>query len=414
MASTGIGNAIEWYDWTIYATFSPFFATQFFDPSDRTSAVLATLAVFAVGFIARPFGGFLFGWIGDRLGRKVSMTLVVGISSAGSLMIALAPHFATVGALASLVLLTARLLQGLAHGGELPSAQTYLSEVAPREKRGLWSSFMYVSGTLGVIGGSLLGVVLSSVLSAEQMGSFGWRIPFLIGAALGLFALFMRARMPETEAFEGNREKTGSLKKPSIIKGIIEHRKQALQVIGLTVGLTVIYQLWAVFAPAFASNSLKINSGQALLAGSISNVAFILALPLWGMLSDRIGRKPVLLIGALSAAVLHFPMIWLLQDSAWQLAISMSVMLVFVAAMASIVPAVYAELFPADIRTTGVGVPYACAVALFGGTAGYLQSLFTDVVQQAWLFNLYAVVLLLITAFVIRSLPETRARDLND
>ena len=319
LLGTGIGNAVEWYDWAIYATFTPFIASQLFSKADPASAVLATLAIFAVGFVARPVGGFLFGWIGDRVGRKTSMTLAVGLASLGSLMIGVAPSFAAIGVWASLMLLVARLIQGLAHGGELPSSQTYLSEVAPKEKRGLWATLIYTSGTVGILAGTLLGAILNMTLSTEAMNDWGWRVPFLVGAVMGLYALIMRSKLHETEAFEGE---TASEKRAPIWPQIVKHRKQALQVIGLTVGLTVIYYIWGVVAPSYAATTLKIDRGETLWASVIANIVFIAALPFWGKLSDRIGRKKVLWAGAAGSAVMHFPMTWLLKDSAWQLAVS--------------------------------------------------------------------------------------------
>jgi MHS family alpha-ketoglutarate permease-like MFS transporter len=410
----GLGVVIEYYDWAVYALFAPFFATQLFNPADPTSALLATFAVFAVGFLARPIGGFVFGRISDSVGRKTTMAIAIGLAALGSLAIGLAPTYAAVGVWSSVLLVAARLLQGLAHGGEAPSAQTYISEVAPRQRRGLWSSFIYIAVTVGVMFGTLLGAVLSGVLTTDQMSSFGWRIPFVIGGLLGLYGLVMRARMPESEAFEGSRDDHAvATAQPSFWSSIVQHRKQALQVFGITVGFTVTYYVWAVFAPSYATTSLNIGAGDALWAGTIANIAFLVALPLWGRLSDRIGRKPVMLIGILGAAALHFPMTWFIKDAAWQLAVSMTVMLVALAAMASIVSAAYAELFPTSIRTTGVAVPYAICVALFGGTAPYLQSLFTNVLGLPWIFSLYAVVLLLISAIVIRYLPETKGKDLH-
>jgi MHS family alpha-ketoglutarate permease-like MFS transporter len=409
IVGTGIGNAVEWYDWAIYATFTPFIASQLFSKSDPASAVLSTLAIFAVGFVARPFGGFVFGWIGDRVGRKASMTLAVGLASLGSLMIGIAPTFAAVGAWASLMLLVARLVQGLAHGGELPSSQTYLSEMAPKEHRGFWATLIYTSGTVGILFGTLLGAVLNMALSTETMNAWGWRIPFLIGAAMGLYALIMRARLHETDVFEGE---TVTEKRAPIWPQIVRHRKQALQVIGLTVGLTVIYYIWGVVAPSYATTALKIDRGEALWAGVIGNIVFIAALPFWGKLSDRIGRKKVLWSGAIGSAVMHFPMTWLLKDSAWQLAVGMSVMLIFIAASAAIVPAVYAELFPTSIRTVGVGVPYSICVALFGGTAPYLQQWLGTTMRMPDLFNVYAVLLLAVSAAFVFTLPETKGKDL--
>ena len=410
IVGTGIGNAVEWYDWAIYATFTPFIASQLFSKADPASAVLSTLAIFAVGFVARPFGGFLFGWIGDRVGRKVSMTLAVGLASLGSLVIGIAPTFASVGAFASLLLLVARLVQGLAHGGELPSSQTYLSEMAPKEHRGFWATLIYTSGTVGILFGTLLGAVLNMALSTEAMNAWGWRIPFLIGAAMGLYALVMRSRLHETEAFEG--EATSQRRAP-IWRQIVRYRKQALQVIGLTVGLTVIYYIWGVVAPSYATTALKIDRGEALWAGVVGNIVFIAALPVWGKLSDRIGRKKVLWAGAIGSAVFHFPMTWLLKDSAWQLAVSMSVMLVFIAASAAIVPAVYAELFPTSIRTVGVGVPYSICVAVFGGTAPYLQQWLGSSLGAPQVFNIYAVLLLVVSAAFVFTIPETKGKDLT-
>lgn len=409
LVGTGIGNAVEWYDWAIYATFTPFIASQLFSKADPASAVLSTLAIFAVGFVARPFGGFLFGWIGDRIGRKASMTLAVGLASLGSLLIGIAPTFAAAGVWASLLLLVARLVQGLAHGGELPSSQTYLSEIAPREHRGFWATLIYTSGTVGILFGTLLGAVLNMSLSADMMNAWGWRVPFLIGAAFGLYALVMRARLHESTVFENE---PADEKREPIWPQIVRHRKQAFQVIGLTVGLTVIYYIWGVVAPSYATTALKIDRGEALWAGVVGNLVFIAALPFWGKLSDRIGRKKVLWAGATGAAVLHFPMTWLLKDSAWQLAVSMSVMLIFIAASAAIVPAVFAELFPTSIRTVGVGVPYSICVAAFGGTAPYLQQWLKDV-GMAQAFNLYAVVLLVISIAFIFSIPETNGKDLR-
>jgi MHS family alpha-ketoglutarate permease-like MFS transporter len=410
---TGVGNALEWYDWGVYAIFTPFFATQFFDKAHPVSAVLSTLAVFAVGFVARPFGGFVFGWIADHTGRRFAMSATVGTAAIGSIVIGVSPTYESVGAFASLILVLARLLQGLAHGGELPSAQTYISEKAPAERRGLWASLIYVSGSIGNVFGVLLGVVLTSVLVESQMDSFGWRIPFLVGGVFGLYAVYMRSKMTETEVFEDDVESEPAADKPKIWPEIVRHRKQAGQVIGLTVGLTVAYYAWAISAPAYAISSLGIDENSALWAGVVANVVFIAVLPLWGKLSDRIGRKPVLLTNAIGLAVLLFPLQWMLRGSAWQLALTMSIALIFIAAGASIIPAVYAELFPTHIRAIGVGVPYSICVAAFGGTAPYLQTWMGDTVGRS-AFTGYTLVLLIISAVVISRLPETRGRHLHE
>lgn len=418
LTATGVGNAVEWFDWAIYATFASYIAGALFSKSDPQSAFLATLGIFAVGFVARPVGGFVFGWISDRRGRKFAMTLSVALASVGSLIIGLAPTYASIGAWASVILLVARLVQGLAHGGEMPSAQTYLSEVAPRERRGLWSSLIYVSGTAGTVFGALIGAVLASTLSAEQMGGFGWRLPFLLGAAFGLVGLIMRATMEETELFEAEIEpavESPVVEKPHVLREMAAHWRQALQVVGLTVGLTVAFYVWSVSASAYAINVLGIDPAGALWAGVVANLVFIVSLPMWGRLSDRIGRRPVLVISGLGTAVTYFPATWFIRDAAWQLAVAMIVVLIFIGASAAIVPATYAELFPTSIRTVGVAVPYAIVVAAFGGTAAYLQAgataWFGD--QGPTAFGIYAIVLLLIGAVTAMFMPEFKGKDLS-
>ncbi|QXQ10693.1 MFS transporter [Paeniglutamicibacter sp. Y32M11] len=414
----GAGNAVEWFDWAIYATFASFISGQLFSKADPTSAFLATMAIFAVGFVARPFGGAFFGLIGDKVGRKAAMTMAVGLASVGSLIIAITPTYSSIGAGASLILLVARLLQGLAHGGEMPSAQTYLAEVAPAPKRGFYSTLMYFSGTAGIVAGTLLGAILTVTLTKEQMGAFGWRIPFAVGALMGLYTLIMRSRLKETEQFEEQKsaKAAAATKGPSVFSQIMANWRQAVRVIGLTVGLTVVYYIWSVSTPAYAIANLKMDPATALWTGVAANLVFMTALPFWGKLSDRIGRRPVLLISALGAAALQFPMSSLVRGEAWQLFVAMSVMLIFIAASASIVPAVYAELFPTAIRTIGVAIPYAIAVAAFGGTAAFLQAGFNawfGIPTGGTIFAIYSIVLLLISALTIYKMPESVGKDLR-
>lgn len=413
----GAGNAVEWFDWAIYATFASFISGQLFSKADATSAFLATMAIFAVGFVARPFGGLFFGLIGDKVGRKAAMTFAVALASVGSLIIAVTPTYESIGAAASLILLVARLLQGLAHGGEMPSAQTYLAEMAPAPKRGLYSTLIYFSGTAGIVAGTLLGAILTMTLSKEQMAGFGWRIPFAIGALLGLYTLIMRSRLKETKQFEEQKAVKAAQGKsgPSVFSQIIANWRQALQVIGLTVGLTVVYYIWSISTPAYAISTLKMDPAAALWTGVAANIVFMIALPFWGRLSDRIGRRPVLIISCVGAAALQIPMASFVRGEAWQLFISMSVMLVFIAASASIVPAVYAELFPTAIRTVGVAIPYAICVAAFGGTAAFLQAGFAAWFGSAgaMAFSIYAIILLLISALTAYKLPESAGKDLD-
>ncbi len=419
--ATGIGNALEWYDWGIYAAYAKFIATHHFNPADPTSAVLSTLAVFAVGFVARPFGGLLLGWISDRWGRKTGLMLSVLVASLGGAIIALAPGYATIGVGASALLVIARLMQGLAHGGELPAAQTYLVEQAPPERRGLWSSWIYFSGTVGNMVGLALGAVLALVLTGDQLNDWGWRIPFGLGAVLGLYALYLRRGLAETEVFAAERAGEGGAKadqqsgqpKELVIVSIARHWKQALQVIGMTAGGTVIYYTWAINAPAYAQTGLGIDSGAALRAGLLGNLVFLIFLPIWGRLSDKVGRKPMMLLALLGGAALALPMNALLQDSAWQLAVSMSIVLAVISAFSAVGPAVWAEMFPTHVRAAGFGLPYSIAIAAFGGTAPYLQTYLSAEFDSRTVFPVYAIVLLVISAATVLTLPETKGVDLH-
>jgi len=414
----GSGNAMEWFDWGVYTTFTPFFASQFFHSGDPVSDVLKTLIVFAVGFIARPFGGLLFGWIADKKGRKLSMTLTVALAAAGSLVIGLSPSYALIGVGASVILVLARLAQGLAHGGELPSAQTYIAETAPPQRRGLWSSLIYFSGTIGQLTGTLLAAILSTALAQDAMTAYGWRIPFVLGGLFGLYALYMRLRMHETEVFvdevvHDDPETHRHTEKGAIWQTIKEHPKLLFQVIGLTMGATVLYYAWAIAAPAYAISVVHVPAAGALWAGTAAQVVFLIVLPIWGIVSDRFGRKPVLLTALIGMAVLNFPLNAMLNTSPWSLFVAMSIALVFLGAFSSVGPAVYAEIFPTRIRAIGLAVPYSIAVALFGGTAPYLQTYFASQ-NMTSTFVWYGIVLGVLSGLVVLTLPETKGIDLKD
>jgi MHS family alpha-ketoglutarate permease-like MFS transporter len=408
LVTVGVGNAFEWYDWNVYATFSVFFASQFFTNTTPGSALLATLAVFAVGFIARPFGGLLFGWLADHTGRQPAMTLTIAVAAAGSLVIGLTPTAATIGIAAPIVLLLARLIQGLAQGGELPSAQTYLAEIAPPTHRGLWSSLIYFSGSLGTLAGTILAALLASHLTHTDMTTYGWRIPFLLGGLIGGFAIIMRKRMTETPVYTH----TTTAPRTPIRQQFFAHPTLLLRVIGLTAGGTITFYLWSVAAAPFAVQQRGTDPSGAFWAATAATVLYILVLPLWGALSDRIGRRPIFVISAVLVGVLLLPLEGLIQGQAWQLLVAMGVSLLLGAGASAIAPALFAEMFPTGIRAVGFGVPYSLAIALFGGTAPYLQAYF-DQRHETAAFYWWVIVLIAVSLVTIALSPETRGRDLN-
>lgn len=413
LLGTGVGNALEWYDWNVYASFAVYFSTQVFNKANPQSAFLETMAVFAVGFVARPFGGLLFGWLGDRVGRKHALTLAVLSASLGSLIVAVCPTYDTAGWMASALLLVGRLVQGLSHGGELPAAQTYLSEHAPWGRRGLYASSIYVTGTMGLLIGLVLGLVLQAVLSEEQMAAFGWRIPFALGAVLGLLALWIRSSMQESEVYTTHLEtvQAAPQRQESVLRSLVRNWRTALQVVFMTAGLTVSYYVWSVTMASLAKTSFGFTSQQAFTASLVGNIVFILALPVWGWLSDRIGRKACSLVASLGSAAAALPLMLLVQHGhMWQLVLAICLQLVLQAAFLGHAPAMYAEMFSTAQRTSGFGIPYSVAIALFGGTAGYVMTWMGDPLR----FAVYSVVLLLVSSATILTLPETRGKDLHE
>lgn len=408
VVNTGIGNALEWYDWSIYATFSIYFAHEIFDPGDQVASILGAMAIFAVGFLFRPIGGLFFGWLADRVGRKTVLITTVSGIALGSLLIGLTPSFESAGVFAAVMLLVARLIQGLAYGGEMPTAQTYLAEMAPPQRRGLWSSMIYISGTIGAALGTSMGVILNLFITPEQMNDWGWRIPFYVGAVAGLWALIGRAQLHESETFHEARAE-----RPAIWPEFLRNWRSALRVIGVTVGGTVCYYVWSVSAVQQAVVVHGMPQATALVASLLANVVLIVSLPLWGRLSDLWGRRPNLLIGNIVPLLLFFPLNAAVGQSFLSLFLPATAILVFMGATLSITPAVFSELFPTSVRTVGVAFPYAVAVAIFGGTAPYLQN-WISTQYSVSLFSAYVCALLVVSAVVSYFLPETKGRDLRE
>ena len=361
------GNLVEWYDFYAYAFTSIYFAHAFFPSGDRTSQLLATAGIFAVGFFMRPLGGWLFGWIADRHGRKLSMLLSVVLMCAGSLMIAVLPTYETIGAAAPLLLLVARLAQGLSVGGEYGTAATYMSEIAVKGQRGFYSSFQYVT----LVGGQLLAllvlVVLQQSLTDEALRAWGWRIPFVIGAVAAVVALYLRRTLTETHAGGDGHKEAGSL------GALAQHKKALLITLGLTMGGSLYFYSMTTYMQKYLVNSVHIDPRTVSTLMTCALVVFMLLQPVFGMLSDRIGRRNNLLIFGALAMAGTVPIMSALAATTNLTVVFLLVMAVLVSAAfyTSISGVVKAELFPAEVRALGVGLPYALANAMFGGTAEY-------------------------------------------
>ena len=411
--SGSIGNLVEWYDWYVYAAFSLYFAKAFFPQGDRTAQLLNTAAVFAAGFLMRPIGGWLMGLWADRHGRKSALVVSVTLMCAGSLMIALTPGYASIGIAAPILLVLARLLQGLSVGGEYGISATYLSEMATPEHRGFWSSFQYVTLILGQLLALAVLIVLQQVfLTAEQIDAWGWRIPFAIGALSAVTALYLRRNMGETEAFENAR---GGSRPASSLRVLMRHPRAVMTVIGLTLGGTVAFYTYTIYMLKFLVNSIGMSRQTATLVSASTLIVYMLLQPLVGALSDRIGRRPILIAFGVLGTLLTVPILGALGrvDSALEAFALIMLALLIVSGYTAINAVVKAELFPVEIRALGVGLPYALTVSVFGGTAEYIALWFKSIGHESG-FHWYVTVCIAVSLLVYVFMPDTRQTSLID
>ncbi len=402
------GNLLEWYEWSAYAVMAPFIAAQMFDPEDRASALISVFAVFAVGFLMRPIGGVFFGWLGDRIGRKRVLVMTMMLMAAACFLIGLLPSFATIGVWASVLLLLLRCVQGFAHGGESSAVTTYVAEIAPNHKRGQWGS---VSG-IAIIGGSFLAFAFSAMLTGwigtDAMSDWGWRIPFYVGGVMALVVLWMRRNMEESDVFENLDEET--------VKNQTISRKKVvlitIRMVAFTSGLTCVNYIWMSYMTTYASQERGMDVSAAYWATAIGQLICMVAMPFLGMISDRIGRKPMMFGFAVLGFGTTVPFALMVTSEPWTLAVPVAISLIFWAMCQSIFPAIQSENFPTYIRGRGIGFAYSIAVALFGGTAPYLNQLFVSL-DLAWMFYAYVMALCAISFIATLFFRETKGADLN-
>ncbi|MFI7413955.1 MFS transporter [Streptomyces sp. NPDC049627] len=408
-----IGNLIEWYDWYAYTAFSVYFAAAFFPSGDQTAQLLNTAAVFAVGFLMRPIGGWVLGRYADRRGRRAALTLSVTLMAAGSLIVALTPSYGAIGVAAPVLLVTARLLQGLSVGGEYSTSATYMSEVASPGRRGYYSSFQYVTLIAGQLTALGLQIVLQQVLSGAQMEAWGWRVAFVVGAAGAIVVLWLRRGMDESESFEraaaedgGARDGDGPAR--GSVRMLLAYPRQCLVVVGLTMGGTLFFYTYTTYLQKFMVNTSGIAKPTAAWINFFALLVFVALQPVMGLLSDRVGRRPMLIAFGVLGAVVVVPSLTLLSHTSdpFYAFLLMVGPLAVSSLYTSISAVVKAELFPTSIRALGVGLPYALTVALFGGTAEYVALWFKNAGHESWYF-FYVTACVLISLLVYIRMRET-------
>jgi MHS family alpha-ketoglutarate permease-like MFS transporter len=411
LVSASIGNAVEWFDWTVYATFLVYFAGQFFPSENRALALIGAAATYALAFFFRPLGGYVLGRFADVRGRKAGMLLTILLMAGGSLVIAVLPTYEQVGWIAPILLLLARIAQGMSLGGEVSNASAYLAEIAPPAHRGRYSAFFYVSTGTALLLASLLGVLLTSVLDQQQLEAYGWRIAFGIGGLLGLVGMWLRRSLVETEQFEENAAKAKATKNP-LMQTIKHHPRAVLQLCAFTLLSTLSYYTFFSALTPFAINSRNADGTEVFIALSIGTALFVaLCYPL-GKLSDRIGRKPQMLFWSGAMALLIVPLSYLVQDNLFSLIVVFCVGLSLYAMMASVAPAIMSELFPTELRATGIGSWYNLTVAVFGGTAPLLITSLSQAGHPTWFFW-YVAVGAAVAFLGILTLPETKGTELR-
>jgi MFS transporter, MHS family, alpha-ketoglutarate permease len=363
------GNLVEWFDWFAYSSFALYFAKSFFPEGDQTAQLLQAAAIFAVGFLARPVGAWAMGVYADRAGRRAALTLAVAMMCAGSFVIAIAPTYAEIGAAAPTILLFARLLQGLSVGGEYGASATYLSEVAGKARRGFWSSFQYVTLILGQLLALALLIALQNLLTPAQLDAWGWRIPFIVGSALAIVVFFLRRGIEESSSFHaGQREDRGRT-----MLLFAQYPRETLMVMGLTASGSLAFYAYTTYMQKFLVNTSGFTKAQATEITAAALVCFMLAQPLFGWISDRVGRRPMLIAAFGLTAVGAYPImstIAVTQSPPAAFGLVLTALLIL-SAYTAIGAVIKAELFPAHVRALGVALPYALANAVFGGTAEY-------------------------------------------
>ncbi|MBV8030239.1 MAG: MFS transporter [Betaproteobacteria bacterium] len=400
------GNLVEWYDFYVYSFTALYFASEFFPKGNQTTQLLSAAGVFAAGFLMRPVGSWLFGWLADKRGRRFSMMAAVVLMCAGSLLVAVLPTYASIGIAAPALLLLARLVQGLSVGGEYGTAATYMSEVAAHEHRGFYSSFQYVT----LIGGQLLAVlvlvILQQFLSDAELRSWGWRIPFVIGAIAAVIAFFLRRTLAETTS-HATRTRTDA----GTLKGMFRYPRSFLVVMGFTAAGSLTFYTFTTYMQKYLVNTAGMNARTASSTMTAALFCFMILQPVFGALADKIGRRNSMLCFSVLMMLVTVPILHALATVGDPLTAFWLVMLAMlcVSFYTSISGLVKAELFPMHVRALGVGFSYAIANAIFGGTAEYVALWFKQAGHETTFFW-YVVAISAVALVATLAMPETRRK----
>jgi MHS family proline/betaine transporter-like MFS transporter len=404
------GNILEWYDFTVYGFFATVIGSQFFPHQDKVTQLIATFGIFAAGYLMRPLGGVIFGNIGDRNGRKTALKASVILMAIPTTLIAFLPTYDSIGWYAALMLVVLRLLQGLSVGGEFTGSISFLVEEAPDGKRGFFGSW----STFGVFGGILLGSAIASMvtslLTKAHLHDWGWRLPFLLGAVIGVVGLFLRKDIDEDKP-ESALEKG----KIPLAEFWQNYKMKAFKIIIISWAFGVSVYLLFIYLPAYLHTFHNVPLNEALSAHTLSIAVMMLLIPLFGLLNDKVGRKTVLFASLIGFVVFTYPLFSVMFRNTYQaIAISMVAFAVLEAMFQSVIPALMTEMFPKRIRYTGLSVSYNLSMAIFGGTTPMISTWLVKVSGgNVWMPAWYLIVVCIIAIVVTMFIPETFKNKLD-
>ncbi|CAM3987382.1 MFS transporter [Bordetella tumulicola] len=407
--AASIGNMLEWYDFGVYAYLATMIAAKFFPGTDPTASLLAAFAAYGVGFLARPFGGIVIGRMGDVRGRKVALVLTIFMMAFGTIGIGLLPSYETIGIWAPILLVALRIIQGIAAGGEWGTSTAFIIEWAPPERRGFFGSFQQVSTAGGSLLGSAIAALITTVLTNEQMLAWGWRVPFILGVVLVIVGVYIRRNVDETPSFQATR-------KAPVNEPVVSGLGLGVLAFGFTIFWTVAYYALLAWMPTFTQRYAGLTPSQALWCNTVGLIAMVIAIPLWGALSDRVGRRPLLLASAIGIGVLAWPLFSLMANIGG-IAVVMPIQIllgVLLALYSGPGPAAISEIFPTHLRSTWMSAGYTVAAAVFGGFAPFMATWLIDAtgspVAPTYLYLMPAA---LISVIVVLRLKETSGRPLR-